>query len=62
MTTLRYVVAAVLALVGVIFMGQGLGFIGGSRMTNDPFWAAVGVVMVIAAAVLVWMAWRARTR
>ena len=51
----RYVAAAVLALVGVIFLGQGLGFIGGSSMTGSTFWAVVGAVMVVAAVVLVWM-------
>jgi len=48
--------------VGLIFIGQGLGFIGGSRMSNDPFWAAVGAAMVIAAAILTLMTWRSRPR
>ena len=61
MTSLRYLIAAVLLLVGGIFIGQGLGFIGGSRMTNDPFWAAVGAVMVVAGAVAAFLTWRART-
>ena len=57
----RYVVAGVLGLVGLIFIGQGLGYIGGSRMTNDPFWAAVGAVMLFGAAVLAAMTWRTRS-
>jgi len=62
MNSLRYVIAAVVVLVGLIFVGQGLGFIGGSRMSNDPFWAAVGAAMVIAAAILTLMTWRSRPR
>ena len=62
MNSLRYVIAAVVVLVGLIFVGQGLGFIGGSRMTNDLFWAAVGAVMVIAAIILALMTWRSRPR
>jgi hypothetical protein len=60
--TARYAVAAVIALVGAIFIGQGLGYVGGSRMTNDPFWAAVGAVMIVVAVVLAFMTWRARPR
>ena len=58
----RYLVAGVIGLVGLIFIGQGLGFIGGSRMSNDPFWAAVGAVMVVLAVVIAFMSWRARAR
>jgi hypothetical protein len=56
----RYLVAVVLAVVGAIFIGQGLGYIGGSRMTNDPFWAAVGAVMVLVAIALTLVTWRRR--
>lgn len=45
--------AAVLALLGAIWIGQGIGLIGGSFMTGDPFWAAVGLGLVGIAAVLV---------
>ena len=60
MTSLRYLIAAVLILVGGIFLGQGLGFIGGSRMTNDPFWAIVGAVMILVGAAVLFATWRAR--
>jgi hypothetical protein len=33
-------------------VGQGLGFIPGSFMTGDPFWAVVGVVLLAAALTL----------
>jgi hypothetical protein len=56
----RYLVAVVLAVVGAIFIGQGLGYIGGSRMTNDPFWAVVGAAMILVAIGLALMTWRGR--
>jgi hypothetical protein len=51
----RYLVAAVLLIVGAIFLGQGLGFIPGSPMTGQPFWAVVGMIML---AIGAWLAWR----
>ena len=57
---LFYVIAAVVAVVGAIFVGQGLGFIGGSRMTNDPFWSVVGAAMILVAVGLTLMTWRGR--
>jgi cytochrome c oxidase subunit IV len=48
----RYVVAAVVALVGLIFIAQGLGLdIAHSVMTGDLRWTAVGLVMVVLAGV-----------
>ena len=49
----RLVLAAVLALVGIVWLGQGLGFIEGSFMTGSLFWAAVGVVLLAGAVLLV---------
>ena len=45
--------AAVIALVGVVWIGQGLGYIGGSFMTREPLWAVIGVVMLVVAVALV---------
>jgi hypothetical protein len=47
----RYVLAAVVALVGLVWIGQGVGAIPGSFMSGDPVWAAVGLALVAAAAV-----------
>ena len=44
----RIVVAAVVVLVGLVWIGQGMGLIGGSAMSGSPFWAVVGTVLVIA--------------
>ena len=49
----RILLATLLALVGLVWIGQGTGLIGGSPMTGSPFWAVVGaVLLVVAAAVL----------
>jgi hypothetical protein len=48
----RLVLALVLALVGLVWIGQGLGLVGGSFMTGSAFWALVGVILVALAAVV----------
>ena len=53
MRSTRLVLAAVLALVGLVWLGQGLGFIGGSFMTGSLFWAAVGAALLALAALVV---------
>lgn len=35
----------VLALAGVLFTLQGLGYVGGSVMTDERFWAIVGPII-----------------
>ena len=45
----RLIGGGVVLLVGLIFFGQGIGLIGGSRMTGSPFWAIVGAVGVVVA-------------
>ena len=32
---------------GAVFAGQGLGYIPGSVMTNDPHWIWIGSAMVV---------------
>lgn len=50
----RLVVALFLSLVGLVWIGQGLGLIAGSVMTGSMFWAAVGLVLIgIAVAIVV---------
>ena len=49
----RLVIALVLGLIGLAWIGQGVGLIGGSAMTGSSFWAVVGVVLVAAAGALV---------
>ncbi len=59
----RWIIAAVLALVGIVWIGQGTGVIRGSGfMTDDIRWAIVGVVLLVAGAVVAWTAVRSRPR
>ncbi len=41
-------VGALIALVGIVFMLQGLGAIGGSAMSGSTFWAVAGPVIALA--------------
>jgi glucose dehydrogenase len=51
----RVIAAIVLTLVGVVWIGQGAGLIGGSAMSGSPFWAVVGLVLVgLAVAIVAW--------
>jgi glucose dehydrogenase len=49
----RLVAAVILALVGLVWIGQGVGLIGGSAMSGSSFWAVVGVVLLALAAIIV---------
>jgi len=47
----RFVLAAVAALVGLVWAAQGVGVpIGGSFMIGDPFWILAGFALMAAAA------------
>ena len=54
MTGLKRGIAVLFAVIGGIWVGQGLGLIPGSFMTSDLRWAAAGAVMLAVAAALVW--------
>lgn len=57
----RLVVAVVTALVGAVWIAQGLGApIGGSFMVGDLRWTAAGLVLVAVAAAMSWRALRRR--
>ena len=45
-------IGVLLVLVGAIWTGQGLGWIGGSFMTGEILWAVIGPVVAVAGAVL----------
>lgn len=59
---IRIVIGAVLAVVGLVWIGQGVGAIGGSFMSGEAVWAVIGAVVVVFGAVLVRGGWRDRAR
>lgn len=53
---MRYVlliVGGLVALVGGVWLLQGVGFLPGSFMTGQVFWALIGAVMLLAGGMLV---------
>jgi hypothetical protein len=57
----RIVLAALIALFGLVWLGQGLGYIPGSFMTGSQFWATMGTLLLVVAAALLVLEWRNRT-
>ena len=53
MRTSRLALAAVVFLVGALWVGQGIGVVGGSAMTGSSFWGVVGAILVLGAIGLV---------
>jgi hypothetical protein len=51
---LRRVIGVVLVLVGGVWFFQGIGVIGGSFMTDNSVWVAIGAVVAIVGFVLIW--------
>jgi len=56
----RWPAIVALAAVGAVWLGQGIGVIGGSFMSGEPFWAIIGAVMLVAAGALTVAARRGR--
>ena len=54
MSIVRLAIAILMALIGLVWIGQGTGFIGGSAMSNQAIWALIGAVLVAGAVALVW--------
>ena len=48
----RIVIAVVLGLVGLVWMAQGLGILGGGAMSGSVFWAVVGAALLAAGVVV----------
>jgi hypothetical protein len=47
----RFVVAAIAALVGLVWALQGAGALPGSFMTGDPLWLWLGLALIAIAAI-----------
>ncbi len=58
MNRFRLAIAIVLLAVGLLWIGQGMGLLGGSVMSGQPFWAVVGGALVVGAAGAAWTARR----
>ena len=59
----RWIVAAVLVVIGAVWVAQGLGFLPGSGyMDGDPRWAVIGGALAVGGLALGWTAFRARSR
>jgi len=55
----RWIVAAALTAVGLVWIGQGLGLLRGSSfMVNDVRWAIAGGALLLIGAVVAWSAVR----
>ena len=55
---MRRVLGGMLFLTGIVWIGQGLGWIAGSFMTGSTFWAVTGAVCVAAGLALLGWPWR----
>jgi hypothetical protein len=55
----RMITGVSLVVVGVIWIGQGLGLLRGSSfMVDEPFWAAAGTLFAAFGLMLAFSAWR----
>ena len=58
---IRWIVAALMAVTGFVWIGQGLGVLHGSSfMVDDVRWAIAGLVLVTAGVAVGWTALRNR--
>ena len=55
---LLVVIGAAIALAGVVWTLQGLGYVGGSFMTGSTAWAIIGPVVALAGLALIAVALR----
>lgn len=60
-TTLT-IVGLVLGVLGAVWVLQGLNVLPGSVMTGQLFWAGAGAVLLVIAAILLYLAYGRRTR
>lgn len=54
------VVGSLVALIGLVWIGQGLGLIGGGFMSGNGMWAVIGLVMAVIGGLIVVRALRVR--
>jgi ABC-type long-subunit fatty acid transport system fused permease/ATPase subunit len=56
------VIGVLVALAGIVFTLQGLGYVSGSFMTGATVWAVIGPVIALAGLGMVALAFRGRRR
>lgn len=54
------VLLVVALLLGLVWIGQGVGLIRGSFMSGDPTWAVIGALVSALAAIALWYTTRTR--
>ena len=60
-TRTRWILAALIIAVGLVWMGQGTGLFGGSGpMDGSTFWEVVGAGIVVVGVVIGWTTFRTR--
>ncbi len=50
MKRILQILAVLIALIGIVWFGQGIGLIHGSVMTDDSKWAVIGIIMIVVGA------------
>jgi hypothetical protein len=59
----RWIIAAVMVVIGAVWAGQGLGFFPGTGfMAGDTAWAVIGALLIAGGVVVGWSALRMRPR
>ncbi|MET7879679.1 hypothetical protein [Micromonospora profundi] len=48
--------------VGALWTVQGLGYVGGSVMTDEPLWAVLGPIVAVLGLATLWWGLRSRRR
>jgi hypothetical protein len=61
MTWVKGVVGVVCLLIGLVWIGQGVGLLPGSVMSGQMMWAIIGLVLVLVGGWLLWSVVRARS-
>lgn len=57
MNIIRLVISVLMLLLGLAWIGQGVGLLGGSAMSGQTVWAVIGAILVVGA---VWLVWSGR--
>ena len=58
----QLLIAAVLMIIGLLWIGQGSGALPGSAMSGSSFWLILGILLVVAGFVIAAREWMSRSR